>query len=276
MTCLTSADVINIPSVWDDFDRRMMDILGVDLLTLAARAVDRPVETVRRGLAGRKLAAVSITNGVGVVPGFAESLAAIGRHLGMSSAVMQYPDGHGFQQALDLGAEIIISADDFSFMARETKHGRLADNNPATSNVFVAALELMNGGSLRDSEVIVLGCGPIGRGAVCRLAELGAYPLVFDPDEKKVMAVLDEIEGEGEQIRTAEQMLKAVKRTSLIFEATPVSQALPPEMWPAKPVVAAPGVPLAWPWQWMEPGSPARLWHDVLQSGTAAMLAKLA
>ncbi len=275
MTCLKTSDVIGIPDGWEEYDRRILDILGVDLLTLAALSLDRSEVDVRNGLAGRKLAAVSISSGGGVVTGFAESVASIGRHLGMECEVMSKTDGPGMEQAVNWGADFIISADDRRFLVRETSRGRVADNNPATSRVFVAALELMAGGSLVEREVVVLGLGAIGRGAAVRLVELGAYPLMYDPDPKKEAPALSEVK-DGEVLRSPEHLARALARTSLIIDATPVSPALPASMWPANPVVSAPGVPLGWPEEWMRPGARGLLWHDPLQSGTAAMLAKLA
>ena len=275
MTCLTTTDVIGIPGGWAEYDKHIQRILGVDLLTLAARAERRQVKEVRSGLAGRRLAAVSISSGVGVVGGFAESLASIGRHLGLEARVMDRPDGDGFREAEKWGADFVISADDHRFLARETSKGLAADNNPATSRVFVAALELMNGGSLRDQEVVVLGLGIIGCGAASHLAELGAYPLMYDPDPKRSAAAGMEI-SDGELLRNPEELARALARTRLIFDATPVIQALPVDLWPAEALVSAPGVPLSWPLEWLTTAGPRRLWHDPLQSGTAAMLAKLA
>lgn len=275
MTCLTTTDVIGIPDGWDEYNKHIQRILGVDLLTLAARSAGRGVEEVRSGLAGRRLAAVSISSGVGVVVGFAKSLASIGRHLGMEAMVMERPDGDGFREAEKWGADLVISADDYKFLARRTAKGLTADNNPATSRVFVAALELMNGGSLRDQDVVVLGLGIIGIGAASYLADLGAYPLMYDPDSKRRAAAGGEI-SDGEVLRNPDELARALGRTKLIFDATPVLQALPESLWPAEAVVSAPGVPLSWPLEWLTTDGPRRLWHDPLQSGTAAMLAKLA
>lgn len=275
MTCLTTKDVAGIPHMWEEFDRRMGLMLKTDLITLAARAAGRSVELVRDGLAGRKLAVVPVSVGGGVIPGFVESVASIGWRLGMNAAVMNYSDGDGFKQATDLGADFIISADDNRYVARERVHGRLADNNPATSSIFVSALELLCGGNLADKEVVVLGMGVIGRGAAVRLVELGAYPLIYDPDRRKATAAMGEIT-DGEMINDSRELQKSLKRTNIIFDATPILEALPPDLWPANPIVSAPGVPLSWPLEWMYPGARGRLWHDVLQSGTAAMLARLA
>ncbi len=176
MTRLNSFDLRDIED-WAAYDRLIQDRLGVDLLTLAAAAADRPADEVRRKLAGQKLAAVSRSDGQGVVGGFAESLAAIGRRLGLDGRAMDAPDQAGLDQAARWGADIVISADDHHFLARDAR-GRTADNNPATSRAFVAALECMAEGPLAGREVVVLGLGVIGLGAARRLAERGARPAV--------------------------------------------------------------------------------------------------
>jgi hypothetical protein len=271
VTRLATADLAGIGEDWTVYDRRLAGLLGVDLLTLAARAVDRPANEVRARLAGRRLAAVSLSGGEGVVGGFAAALAAIGRRLGLIAEVMPAPDEAGLAQARAWGADFIIHADDERFLARATADGRTADNNPATSRVFAAALELLSGGSLAGREVVVLGLGVIGRGAASRLAELGAVPLMYDPDPRTWP-----LAEAGAILAAPADLARALARTDLIFEATPVALALQPSLWPDFPIVAAPGVPLAWPAAWLTAGSSGRLWHDPLQSGAAAMLAWLA
>lgn len=273
MTRLTSYDVLTVND-WDGYDRRLKLALGTDLPTLAAASAGLAAEDVRRRLAGRKLAAVPVSSGEGVVGGFAESLASIGRRLGLEAAVMSRPDEAGFDLAREWGADIVIHADDDRFVAVDAQ-GREADNNPATSCVFAAALEMMaDRRSLSGREVTVLGLGVIGRGAARRLAEMGARPLMYDPDESRWASAAAEC-GSGEILESRKDLASALASTSLIFEAVPSDAALDEAVWPRHPVVSAPGVPLAWPESWFAPGGRGRLWHDPLQSGTAAMLAWL-
>jgi hypothetical protein len=100
---------------------------------------------------------------------------------------------------------------------------------------------------------------------------------MFDIDPAKGPAALAEAGG-GEVVAGEDGLARVLAgRTSLIFEAVPRKKLWPerirlPEDAPLK--VAAPGVPLSWPAAWLRPGGPARLWHDVLPSGVAAMLAQ--
>ena len=270
MTRLTGADLAGLGSL-AACDRLIRAALGVDLLTLGARAADLPPLLAAEGLRGLRLAALSVSSGQGVLPGFAETLAAIGRSLGLDAAAMPGQDEEGLRQAEAWGAEWVIRADDDCFEVRTLAGRALADNNPATSRAFVAALELLAGSSLSGREVLVMGLGVIGRGAVERLLELGAWPLMFDIDTAKGPALEAEVGGEA---AAEPRSLVLSGRTTLILEAVPWGKLwdtpLPGE---ARLRVAAPGVPLSWPRAWLRPGGPARLWHDVLPSGVAAMLA---
>jgi pyrrolysine biosynthesis protein PylD len=253
-------------------DRLIRAALGVDLLTLGALAADRPGPWVAERLRGRRLAALSVSSGQGVLPGFAGVLAALGRGLSLKAETMPGADEDGLTEAAAWGADWVIRADDDSFEVRDMAGRILADNNRATSRAFVAALELLAGGSLAGREVLVLGLGVIGRGAAVRLLELGAWPLLFDIDPVKGPAALAEVGG-GEVVAEVDGRILA-NRTALIFEAVPrreIWKTGPPKEAPLR--VAAPGVPLSWPAEWLRPGGPARLWHDVLPSGVAAMLA---
>lgn len=286
MTRLTIEDLSHINHDWEAYDHRLVNQLGLDFMGLGALANGRAVQEVQRGLVGRRLAAVSMSSGEGVLGSFAESVATIGTHLGLEARVMTATDEAGLDQAKKWGADFISYAHDDHFVVRRVADGREADNNPCTSRAYVAALSQMAGGFLVGRGVVVLGLGIIGRGAATRLLELGATVFLYDPDFSRTEDVLRETmdngygngQGEGQAIGLKDEnaLAEILTRTNLIFEATPVARALNPELWPRSPVVVAPGVPLSWPLSWREPGGRGRLWFDPLESGMAAMLAELA
>ena len=273
MTRLTVKDLAGLGRQ-ADLSRLTQAALGVDLLALGARAADRPAPWVRERLRGRRLAALSVSAGQGVLPGFAEALASLGRGLGLIAEAMPGADEKALRAAADWGADWVILADDDRFEIRDMAGRVMADNNPATSRAYVAALELLAGGGLSGREVLVWGLGVIGRGAAVRLLERGAWPLMFDIDPAKGPAALA-MAGGGEVVAGEAGLARVLAgRTFLIFEAVPrreIWKSSPPDGVPFK--VAAPGVPLSWPAAWLRPGGPARLWHDALPSGVAAMLA---
>lgn len=272
MTRLCASDVLPIISEGKDYDILIKQALGLELPALAARVGCLEEETLKRRLKDRRAAVISISSGGGVVEGFARSVANIVNRLGLQAKVMGEADEAGFAEARQWGAEILLYADDDHFVAQDLVGGFTADNNPGTSLVYAAALEAMAGG-LKGRELVLLGLGIIGRGAVSRLLEMGATPLLYDLDTE---AANQALETGAELLNGPEDLKRALSRTNLIYEATPVAEALAEALWPLHPVVAAPGVPLSWPRAWLKPGERGRLWHDPLQSGVAGMLGLLA
>ncbi|MDR1036347.1 MAG: hypothetical protein LBT40_07185 [Deltaproteobacteria bacterium] len=263
-----------------EFDRSLGGSLGTDLLGLSARAWGLEPSEAGRRLSGLKLAAVTMTSGEGEIPGFAAAVAAAGERLGLVARVMASPDQAGLAEACEWGADVLAYSDDDDFVARDAEGGRTVHNDPATARAFVAALELMNGGTLSGARVIVLGLGKVGTLAAERIASLGGLPLLRDTDPWRVKAALDRV---PEAVILADEpaMVKEFRDgATLVFEAVPSERVISPETLDAmlqagRPRVAAPGVPLAWPSSWLSPGSPGWLWHDPLACGTAAMLAGL-
>jgi pyrrolysine biosynthesis protein PylD len=254
--------------------------LRTDVRRLAARAWDADPDALAAALRGKRVAAVTVTSGEGAIGGFARALADTGELMGAEARVMESADGPGFAEADRWGADIVVFSDDSDFVAADRNTGRVVHNNPATARVFVAALELLNGGSLKGEGVTVLGLGPVGFFAAERLMELGARPAARDVDRGRLFTAgrmlpgLDTLPGE-------EDLARALARsaTPLIFEAVPCERALPDALYerllggPA-PVVSAPGVPLSWPAAWLG-GEGGRLFHEPLMAGTASMLAGL-
>ncbi|MDR2405871.1 MAG: hypothetical protein LBE27_05820 [Deltaproteobacteria bacterium] len=251
--------------------------LGTDPLTLCQRAWDlEPKDTLK--LSGKKLASVSVTTGEGPITGFAQSVARSASILGLVSKVMKNSDALGFREALEWGADIIISSDDDDFVAEELKSGFRVHNNPATARIFVAALEFLSGGSLRGKNVLVLGLGPVGLFATERLIELGARTYVFDTD---ILKLKSKCLTNAEIIWDLENFQELLMwERPLIFEAVPkeiiFSPSLKRKIFELSPKVSAPGVPLSWPTEWGAPRCsqyPPRLFHEALLAGTISMLA---
>jgi len=233
---------------------------GLSLLEIAAAAAGKEPEALRR-LAGDGLlvAAVPVTAGLGVIGQFAQSVAAIIKTAGFDCFVTEATDVDGIHEAHVKNADIIFLADDRRFVAINTRERKIGENNMATAAGYGAALEAMmkkQGHSLTGARVLVLGYGPVGRQAADFLAGKGAQVTVFDknPDAGQPFA-LDEI-----------------KNFQFVFEATPESGWLTPELLHPNGIIAAPGIPLGLndtaTRQFKD-----RLVHDMLDIGTATMLA---
>jgi hypothetical protein len=275
-----SPDHISLAPSPGKFNEWLKKTLGTDLLGLAARAWDLDPKSVAENLSGKKLAAISISSGEGTIEGFAETSADTGSILGFDAKVMEKTDDAGFGEAEKWGADVTIHSDDDDFLAIDIQKGITIHNNPATSRIFVAALEFLNGAPLKDRRVFVIGLGPVGVGAAIRLSELKARPFLYDRDKIHANLIASKIPG-SELIpdeKTLAAMLK--EKDPLIFEAVPKAKlfkrVLPNTLFKnLHPKIAAPGVPLSWPLSWLEPGQKGRLFHEPLAAGTAAMLAGL-
>ena len=106
MTRLTSDD---IEDVWDGarLDTRLEAATGRTVRELAMEAAGLPDGM---DLSSFSVVSVPITSGLGEIGGFAQSLDAIARHLGMRSQVSHVPDVSGFAAAVESGADIVIGS----------------------------------------------------------------------------------------------------------------------------------------------------------------------
>ena len=98
MTRLTENDIAGIEAEWATYERRLEELTGDDLLTLAARTLGIDPETARSGVRELRVGAIPISSGEGLIGGFADSLASIAGHLGFEADVLP-ADVPGFQLA---------------------------------------------------------------------------------------------------------------------------------------------------------------------------------
>ena len=242
MTRLTS-DMILDPSVaLKKLDERLIESSGFDALELAARAVSCPLNEARNRLLKVKAAVVPMGCGEGVISGFAEAVAANLDHVGMEPFVTSKTDVAGFGQALSGGVDVVFAADDDAFLALNLKNSRVADNSWATAKGFtealIAAAVKLDGG-LEGEKVIVLGLGAVGHHAARFLMEAGAFVLVFDTENEKIMSFIRRNPG----AQGVSDPVSALRNINYIFDATPAKDIITEDMINSGSIVACPGVP---------------------------------
>ena len=71
MTRLTENDIAGIEAEWATYERRLEELTGDDLLTLAARTLGIDPETARSGVRELRVGAIPISSGEGLIGGFA-------------------------------------------------------------------------------------------------------------------------------------------------------------------------------------------------------------
>ncbi len=266
MTRLVRSDVENIERELYGYDATLVRRTGLTLRQIAAAAAGMAEQTLIAATASRLTAVVPITAGEGLIEYFAQSVCGILAYLGCRAVITGQTDVAGIAEGMESGAEILFMADELRFVAIDLRSGALADNGEATGRGYSAALDAMAGG-LRDKAALVLGAGPVGRGALAMLQEIGAHPAVYDIDIDRARKAAAPAGAVVEQ-----ELHQALAGHRYIVEATPQGSFIGPGDLQPGALVAAPGVPLGLT-------APAhasmqdRVLYDPLQIGVAAMLA---
>jgi pyrrolysine biosynthesis protein PylD len=264
----------------EDYDARLRRTTGASLRQIACRAAGVE-EPLMMKLSGRvRIAAVPVGSGLGVIDGFSGTVAGIVTHLGFEAFVTDSSDVAGLAEGIERGANVLMLADDERFVAVTTEGSHVVDNDLATAQGFVAALELMNG-SLSGQSALVLGCGPVGVAAATSLLDHGADVALCDLRHERVTAALRAIaRGAADRLRVdripiEEDARVALRRYELIFDATDTGGFIEPFHLGPHAVVAAVGLPCA-----LTPEAMAehqgRILHDALEIGTATMAVQAA
>ena len=176
MTRLVEDDVRALTAHLDDVERRLVALTGCGFIALAARACGVGEGVARDALAHATVAAVPVTSGEGLIPGFVDCVTAICARLGCHARVTEATDVAGFAEALVAGDDLVFAADDRRFLALHLAHRVVADDDPCTAHAYAAALDAAAGpGGCAGKPVLVIGLGPVGRAAAARLVTLGAH-----------------------------------------------------------------------------------------------------
>ena len=246
------------------YENELISKTGYDYTTLAAAACGVSGEAMNLAFTGQKAAVIPVTTGLGEIGSFSRSVAAILGHMNVETFVTDKTDVAGIYEAHQTGASILFLADDERFIAVNLKNNRIAENSRATALGYTTALEGA-AGSLKGKEVLVIGCGEVGRQVLYCLKLKGADPVACDIDERVLANLSDEgfkTISDSEQIRAYPFIIDASSEGNWIHKGM-----LHPEAW-----MVTPGVPLS-----LDLGAYQfyrnRVIHDYLQIGVAVMLA---
>ena len=275
MTRLRAKDIHNITTSLNDYDAQLVKKTGGTLRQIACLTVGIDEEEVRRSQDNFRVSVIPITSGQGIIDGFASVVESITRHLGFPSSATQKTDVSGLGEAFEKGANIIMLADDHSFLAINPGLGRVVDNAEATGKGFATALERMIRG-LRGKEVLLIGAGRVGKSAALSMARMGAHLSVYDIDRGRSENLAGEMRNIlRDEVRVEIDVDEALHRYRIYFDASPAPEFILSKHITPETFVAAPGVPLG-----LSPGARAkasdRLLHDPLQIGVATMIMEAA
>jgi 3-methylornithyl-N6-L-lysine dehydrogenase len=229
MALLTPEDLINIKIQLQEADSTVRRVTGLD------------IKGVSEALYGtsphhEKIGIVPITSGNGVIGNFSASLQAITQYFGFESFVTGTSDVSGYYEAVQNDAEIILMADDYTFIAHNLKNGKIANNQPCTGIIYA---EIASRYLKTDSkEVLVIGLGKVGFPGAAHLVNKGFKVYGYDADKsilEKAVSNLGIIPLDPKQ----------PGKFSLIFEATPYANTIPEAVLSENCVVSTPGIPCA-------------------------------
>ncbi len=267
MTRLTVEDLNQGPSDLKSYDQALMAMTGMGLLELALKTSAVTLDEFRhRASTLGSVAVIPMTTGQGLLPGFSEKIAEVAQYLGLPCKVTKAHDVAGLGEAVARGSEILICADDDTFLVLDLVSRRIVDNAAATGEVYAAAL-IGAFGRVTNCSVGVLGLGPVGRASADYLYSKGFQVIVHDRSQKIQSGFLVA----NAELRGVGSVDEVLGQTNLILDATTSSDIIKVRGLKRRLILAAPGIPLGID----DPHSDmVSLIHDPLQLGVAAMLAQ--
>jgi pyrrolysine biosynthesis protein PylD len=269
LTRLQSSDVTAVAAGLAVRESGLRRMTGRGLLGIGCHAAGLDEDRVRKAVAGLTAAVVPVTSGQGMIPGFCGAVRSVLGHIGLSAFVSRRADASGILEAFEAGVDLVFFADDRRFVALNLPLYSVVDNAEATGRGFAAGLDLMAGG-VDGRAVLVLGCGPVGRGAALELQRRGASVSVCDRSRRRSRELAGALAAAGRGGRVVESLSDCRGKFRLWLEATSSAGVIDADLLGDDSLVAAPGMPLG-----LTPPAAARmagrLLHDPLELGTVTM-----
>ena len=267
MTRLCDEWLLTITNGLFEYENELRCKTGLDFLGMSAAANGLAPEVIREMADKHTISVIPVTAGKGVIAGFSEAVAGIIHHTGFRVFLTESTDVDGIYEAYSRNARFIFMADDRRYIGFDLEHRHVTDNSAATARGFVTALSAMCKDSLENKDVLILGCGIVGRYAAASLLEKRARPVLYDKtpiaqDIGKQLAI--------PYILSAEE----ISGFQYILDATNEGNWLKRNMLHKDVYIAAPGVPLSLDTDAYAQHS-KRLVHDLLHIGTLTMLGEL-
>jgi len=271
VTRLAEEDVRSIPADLAAYDTELIAKTGHSLAGLACHAAGLKGAEIKDIFGSVLVGVIPVTSGEGIIGGFCEAVKSIVSHLGCRAFVTQATDVAGLAEAFERKVDIILLSDDECFIALHRKTHQVIENAVATGRGFVAGLYLM-AGDLKARNVLVFGCGPVGRSAVEKLVGMDALVSIYDIDFSRSIELSGKIQRSfNVPIRIAAEPERALTTHQLIIDATPAADIIRAHHITADTYISAPGVPLGLDEKArLKIGN--RLLHDPLQIGVATMV----
>ena len=263
---LTKEDVREVTRKLPEYDAELVRKTGLSLKEIAGRSAEVSEKNARATIGLHRVVVVRITSGHGIIENFAEAVKGILIHMGAEAFITRDSDVAGLAEAIENQGDIIFLADDNRFIALSLPLRKIIDNAEATAKGYVAALEALAGGLTERRVLVIGGAGRVGWNAVLSLEMRGANVAVFDLDQDRVKSLV-----EGRKIKVERDLEEALRRYTLLFDASPAEDIIQSKHITSETLIAAPGIPLGLTEE-AHSVVKERLIHDVLEIGVATML----
>jgi pyrrolysine biosynthesis protein PylD len=271
VTRLATDDVKSIPAQLAEYDAELTARTGCSLRGIACLTAGVQEDEIKNRLQNALVGVIPINAGEGVIAGFCDAVAGIVSHLGCKTFITRASDVAGLAEAFDKKADIIMLADDHQFIALHAATGQLMENAAATGKGFVTGVHLM-AGDLNSRNVLVIGCGPVGRSATEELVAMQAYVSIYDINPARSIDLSAALKKTGNaNIQIIKDLDRALKSHKFIIDASPATDIIQARHITADTVIGAPGVPSGLD-QEARSKIGNRLLHDPLQIGVATMV----
>jgi pyrrolysine biosynthesis protein PylD len=275
LTRLITTDISDIAANLKNYDRELIARTGYSLSGIACRAAEIDEAQIKNLLPKILVGVIPISSGEGIIGGFGDAVLSILLHMGAKAFVTRTTDVAGIAESFEKNADILLLADDERFVALHIRSRSIADNAVCTGQAFATGLGLM-AGSLKGREVLVIGCGPVGRSATQTLIRMGARVSVYDVQAEPLMEWVKTIgQNTDSKIQIIKTLEPALQRHQLILDASPAANLIHAHHITPDTYISAPGFPCG-----LDAEAQARLsgrfLQDPLQLGVATMLVSAA
>ena len=275
MTRLITDDISDIGANLKNYDKELVARTGYSLCGIACRAAEIDETRIKNLLPKIRVGVIPISSGEGIIGGFADAVLNILLHMGANAFVTRWKDVAGFAESFEKKADIVMLADDERFVALHIRSRSIADNSVCTGKAFATGLRLM-AGSLKGREVLVIGCGPVGRSATQTLIRMGARVSVYDVRAEPLKQWVKKIDQTTDsKIQIVKKLDSALQGHQFIIDASPARDIIHAHHITSDTYVSAPGFPCGLDAEAKERLS-SRLLHDPLQLGVATMMVSAA
>lgn len=275
MTRLIAPDISDIATNLKNYDRELVARTGYSLSGIACRAAEIDEAQIKNLLPEIRVGAIPISSGEGIIGGFGDAVLSILLHMGANAFVTRTTDVAGIAESFEKKADIVMLADDERFVALHIRSRSIADNAVCTGQAFATGLSLMAGG-LKGREVLVIGCGPVGRSAAQALIRMGArvsaYDVQIEPLKERVKTIGRAADPKIQIVKTLEP---ALQHHQFIIDASPARNIIQAHHITPDTYVSAPGFPCGLDAE-AEDRLSNRFLQDPLQLGVATMLVRAA